>query len=197
MVDPSDVTNIKRNDNELEEFLLFCISVAGKTASQISRSLDLFLNSAFEEYYLSEKEYPRRFPFLLIRHLYNKNKLKKFIISSSLGQHNKLTRAFSQVAFSNIDLKRCTVEKLKEFHGIGDKTARYFILHSRPEEELAVLDTHILKYLKNELGMDVPRSTPTGKKYKEIEKVFVEHAKDVGKRVSDLDLEIWNKYSRG
>ena len=45
MIDPYNITNYNRTQNELEEFLLFCIVVAGKTAYIQSRKLDEFLAS--------------------------------------------------------------------------------------------------------------------------------------------------------
>lgn len=60
---------------------------------------------------------------------------------------------------------------------------------------IACLDTHVLKYL-GELGHDVPKTTPTGKKYRELEKAFIEHCDEVGKDIATLDLEVWNRYAR-
>jgi hypothetical protein len=45
LIDPYKITNYKRSKNELEEFLLFCIVVAGKTAYIQSQKLDEFLIS--------------------------------------------------------------------------------------------------------------------------------------------------------
>ena len=46
MIDPSNVTNPSRTGPELEEFLLFCVSVAGKNADQQSAKLERFLGAA-------------------------------------------------------------------------------------------------------------------------------------------------------
>ena len=43
MIDPSNVTNPARTPTELEEFLLFCVVVAGKNADQQTRKLERFL----------------------------------------------------------------------------------------------------------------------------------------------------------
>ena len=45
LIDPYKITNYKRSKNELEEFLLFCIVVAGKTAYIQAGKLEQFLNS--------------------------------------------------------------------------------------------------------------------------------------------------------
>jgi hypothetical protein len=45
MIDPYNITNYNRTQNELEEFLLFCIVVAGKTAYIQAQKLNEFLSS--------------------------------------------------------------------------------------------------------------------------------------------------------
>ena len=45
MIDPYKITNYNRNQYELEEFLLFCIVVAGKTAYIQAQKLNDFLVS--------------------------------------------------------------------------------------------------------------------------------------------------------
>ena len=45
MIDPSDVTKYDRTEEELEEWLLFCIVAAGKTAKTQARLLENFLTS--------------------------------------------------------------------------------------------------------------------------------------------------------
>jgi thermostable 8-oxoguanine DNA glycosylase len=52
----------------------------------------------------------------------------------------------------------------------------------------------MLKHLKK-LGYDVPKSTPVGKKYLELEKVVVGLAKEVGMTPAAYDLKIWTEYS--
>ena len=185
MVDPTDVTKFDRNKAELEEFLLFCVAVAGKTASQISVALERFLANGPEAVS----------PFDKVRYLIKKKKLREAIIESKLGQHNKLTRAFTELVKADYDLPKITTDELETIHGVGPKTSRFFILHTQPKVRIACLDTHVLKYL-GELGHDVPKTTPTGKRYRELEKAFIEHCDEVGKDIATLDLEVWNRYSR-
>ena len=55
LIDPYKITNYKRSKNELEEFLLFCIVVAGKTAYIQSQKLDEFLTSINKRLMMPEK----------------------------------------------------------------------------------------------------------------------------------------------
>jgi thermostable 8-oxoguanine DNA glycosylase len=47
-----------------------------------------------------------------------------------------------------------------------------------------------------ELGYNVPKSTPTKKKYLEIERTFLELADKSGMSIAEFDLAIWNKYAK-
>jgi thermostable 8-oxoguanine DNA glycosylase len=183
MIDPTAVTNYNRTDAELEELMLFSIAVAGKTAQVVSKQLQTLLDAA-----------PGSSPFDKIKKLTKNGKLLAALKKSRLGKYGILIKAYPQVTAFN--LRTCTADELETVHGIGPKTARFFLLHSRPGIQVAALDTHILKFLKA-LGHDVPDSTPTGKKYKLLEAVFIEEAKKRGRSIAELDLAIWNHYSKG
>lgn len=207
MVNPTEITDFNRTDNELEELLLFCIAVAGKTAKQISGALENFLTTP--SYYFDSEMQPKEFggmevvvtsckslsPFTKVKWLARRGRLEQAIKDSRLGQHTKLLHAFQEVANAKIDLRKVTTEQLESVKGIGPKTSRFFILHSRKTNDIACLDTHILKYMAS-LGHDVPNNPPTGKTYLRLEKAFISHAKKLNVPTYELDLQIWNKLAR-
>lgn len=178
MLDVTDVTNFNRSDKELEEFLLFSCAVAGKTAKQISIALDRFLDDSQN-------------PFKHIICLSKNNNLYKRIVDSRLGNHNKLNNLFYELANSGINLRTCWVDDLEAFKGIGPKTSRYFLLHTRRPEThifpIAAIDTHIQKWLKS-LGYQC-------KSYHEYEEAMFKEASQRGVTVADLDLSVWNMMS--
>jgi hypothetical protein len=47
MIDPRDVTKFDRTQAELEEYWLFCIVAAGKTAMTQARLLDAYLQEGY------------------------------------------------------------------------------------------------------------------------------------------------------
>lgn len=111
------------------------------------------------------------------------------------GQYRRLALAFRGVV--KLNLRSCTVDDLEAVHGIGPKTARMFLLHSRPKQWYAVLDTHILHWLKAEGVPNVPKSTPpTGKTYRRLESDFLARCDHMGVDPATLDLRIWNSRTK-
>ncbi len=182
MIDPSDVIKFDRTDAELEEWWLFSTIVAGKTAVVQARLLDRFLGS------LSGST-----PFDKIQQAIDTGMLQSKMEQARMGQYGRLFRCF--VESMKLDLRNDPVEAFEFIHGVGPKTARMFIMHSRPNQRLAALDTHILKHLKVH-GHAVPDTTPTGKRYRELELAFLKLADDVGMSPSEYDLMVWKSYAR-
>jgi thermostable 8-oxoguanine DNA glycosylase len=115
---------------------------------------------------------------------------------AKVGQYKRIYRALRDLAESGIDLKTCTVEDLEAIHGIGPKTSRFIIMHSRPKQRLATLDTHILRWMRDQ-GIDTPKATPQSRKlYQKLEQKFLTLCDKCGMIPSQLDLKIWKQYSK-
>lgn len=186
MIDPSDVTNFQRKKEELEEFLLFCIIVAGKKATTQAKKLDAFLNL--------DPEIKGQSPFRIIQDMNRKGTLLDSLKSVGMGQYTRLERVFTEV--QTLNLKQCTCLELEAIKGIGPKTARYFLLHSREGQEIAVLDRHILRWMSEKFGIKTPSNTPASQKsYFALEQRYVDYCKEHGVSPADLDLAIWNWHS--
>lgn len=188
MIDPTNITNYNRSIPELEEFLLFCVAVAGKNATVTAANLERLLNYG--------KQYVDGTPFEIIESLDKKYNLAELIRSFGFGCHTVKSKGFIDLYKSKLNLKECTVDDLEKIHGIGMKSSRFFLLHSRKNPQVACLDTHILKWLGLYSGYDVPKQTPTKKKYLILEKAFLEIANALKIDPAVLDLKIWN-ISRG
>jgi thermostable 8-oxoguanine DNA glycosylase len=94
-----------------------------------------------------------------------------------------------------LDPRSCTVEQLEAIHGVGPKTARFFLLWTGRKIRCAALDTHLLKFLRD-LGYKVPKNTPSGTRYAVIEKIALAEADKRGMNPNDFDWIIWDAYSR-
>jgi thermostable 8-oxoguanine DNA glycosylase len=116
-------------------------------------------------------------------------------MNHKLGQYNRIGNAFKGILQFKGKLQTVTVAELESINGIGSKTARFFILHSRPNQKVAVLDTHILKWLDSLGYANVPKATPPPTKYYIFESWFLQEAQARNMSVADLDLHIWKSYA--
>lgn len=184
LVDPHDITDFDLSEAELQTVLLFWIAAAGKKATTAARSLDALLTEGRDRFGVSE-------PFSILGRF--GDSLAGRMKFHGMGCYNNKSRSMLALAHSGIDLKSCSVDDLEAIPGIGPKTARCFLIHSRRGVRHAGLDTHVLKYI-GEMGFEVPKSTPSGRKYRELESVFLGLADASGMGLAEFDLAIWKKY---
>lgn len=183
MIDPTNITNYNRTESELEEFLLFCLLVAGKNSKVQAKKLEEFLLQGHVTR-----------PFEFIQKMNESGHLLSWMKICKLGQYARLEKAFLGITKFKGRLSEVTVADLESIEGIGPKTARFFLLHTRPKQKFAVLDTHVLRWMRS-LNIDAPLSTPRKSKYAELEKLFLIICEDLGFEPANLDLLIWNTYS--
>lgn len=185
LIDETNITDFNRTEEDLQAFWLFCILVAGKTAYIQAQKLARFLKPA---------EIVEISPFKYIS-LREHKFLDEDIRAEGLGQYKRIHRAFTESV--NLDLETCTLEDLESIYGVGPKTARFFLLHSRPNQRYAVLDTHILKWIKDVFDIPVPKATPSSvTRYRELENYFLSWCDDHEIEPANADLYIWNNLSR-
>jgi thermostable 8-oxoguanine DNA glycosylase len=181
MIDPKKITNYNRTDAQLEEFLLFCIMVAGHNAQTTAKTL--------ERLFVMNLDRPFEFMRIMTKVL-SPAAFNMWLATHGVGCYNRVARTIKELLCRKLDLRTCSVEDLESIHGIGPKTARFFITHSRQNQRFAILDVHILAFMR-EKGIDTPKSTPSGKKYAILEKEFLKMVDASGMSPADFDLMIW------
>ena len=188
MIDPTTITDYNLTTAELEERLLFWVCAAGKNGATAARCLEKFLSMI---------TYNNATPFEAIRNAsFCFNSFPKIMKAAGIGCYTHKSRTFIELALSGINLKTCTVDDLEKIYGIGMKTSRCFILHSRKNAQHAGLDTHLLKHLRVKGVDNVPKQTPSSKKqYKRLEHEVLKLAKGAKMRPADYDLMVWKSYS--
>lgn len=194
MVDPNNVTKYDRTDAELQEFLMFSVLVAGKNAFTTARLLDAMLTG------LGNKAGRVAPAFQLLAGL-SFAATVRLLRKSGFGCFNKnaealvdLGRMIAHVDSAErpkLDIRTCQPAALEAVRGIGPKTSRFFIVHSRPACRYAVLDRHILRHLVAAGVTGVPASTPTAKQYTRLEQEFLTLADRAGMSPADYDLHVW------
>ena len=188
-INPKKITDFNRSQEDLELFAVFAVCVAGKKAQQTADKV----NEHFRDVQTPTKQLT---PFETIKSLIGANIFGGYLQHARFGQYKRIYRALRDLAESSIDLKTCTVEDLEAIHGIGPKTSRFIIMHSRPNQRLATLDTHILRWMRDQ-GIETPKATPQSKKlYKELEEKFLTLCDKCAILPSQLDLKIWKQYSK-
>ena len=189
MINPAEVTNYNRTQSELQEFLLFCINVAGKKSSIEAPKLEIFIQRAKD----ITKETT---PFNCIKKLIKLGRLQEIMHWAKLSPYKQRYNSYVD-AVKLGDLQTVTLNRLLQVPGIGLKTARFFLSHSREDFDEPMLDTHILQFLRDNGYKGAPKSTPSNVGvYNYYANIFKMFARVSGKSVTDLDLEIWKRYSK-
>jgi hypothetical protein len=186
-LDPSRITNFNLSRPQLELHLLFWVAVAGKNAHTTAAVLDRFLRTH------ARRAPPRATPFGIVRAVHRTGKLGLRLRQAGFGCYLLKAKAFAALVEGGLDPKTCTLEELEAVPGIGPKTARCFLLHTRPGQPYAGLDVHVLRFLQDR-GHQVPKATPAGRRYRELERAFLAEAAAAGKAPAEFDLEVWNEY---
>lgn len=181
---------------------MFWVAAAGKNGRTAARCLDVFLTtitynnmSPFEA--IRNKSSDDNMPDDIIEENFKDYKsMAALMKEAGIGCYSNKSRTFTTLAYSKLNLRTCSASDLEKIHGIGMKTSRCFILHSRKGARLSGLDTHMLKHLR-EVGVEnVPKATPSSKKqYMILEQEVLKLADEAGISPADYDLMVWNKYS--
>ena len=177
-VTPERITDFHRSDAELQSFLIFAVAVAGKNADSVAPKVNRMIQDWKTE------------PFTFLRQ--NRIWIDTIMREWKMGPYDqRMIPAMNGII--NLDLRTCTIADLEAIKGIGPKTSRFFMLHSRPDQEMVVLDVHLLRYCRQKFRMKVPKSTPSGKRYLAIE---AEACRRIRKKFPDMsfadfDLNAW------
>lgn len=93
-----------------------------------------------------------------------------------------------------VDDPRISREIFLECPGVGYKTASWFLRNIGFGTNLAILDVHICRTLKDFQIIPLKLDVPTD--YLEIEEIFCETCAEIGAKVDSMDLILW-EWARG
>lgn len=183
-------TMFDKSDEKLFSELAFCILTPqskAKTAWNIIKKLEennLLFNGTEDQIK----------PFLNpIR--FNNVKAKRLVVNRNFFSKNgkiKIKDKLLELSENPVLLREWLVENIE---GYGMKEASHFIRNiGVSKNQLAILDVHILKNLK-ELGVidDDTKIPSTKKKYLEIEIGMKEFSNKIGISMDELDILLWSK----
>ncbi len=186
-----------------EQFLLTCVFVAGKNAAIQQKKVEEFVEAAKRS--IGSFIVDSLGIFSALHNNAESEESLKETISALLkevkvGQYSRITKCMTAICASvgsnRLDLLKCNRPSLTALPGIGYKTASFFMLYTRKGWKGACIDTHILKWLRDECKLlNIPDKTPSLKaEYLKVETLFLEQALLQKKPVAQLDFEIWSKY---
>ena len=193
--DPTSFDSIRdarADKHSAQWWLLFAILVANKPAEITTRKLNSFLD-ALGVFGLT--------PFAKLRSSSPK-KIEASLRSVKTGQYKRVLSAFLWLRNLSPDGDDPRIwgvpDVLECVPGIGPKTARWYTMLVEPDYRCAALDTHILKFLRDNGVPDAPRATPpAGKTYQRLEDSFLAACDTVQMKPRDLDYLLWAVYRRG
>jgi endonuclease III len=179
---------------QLQWWILFTIAVAGKTAKQIEKKMRAFMDLGD----IHEG------PFDRVKLMIYDQKLSYNLRLVKLGKYTLLNKGFRKAITLDLDLLERAdfphaLDLLTAVPGLGPKGARMVLMYAFPHHanQWVVLDTHILRWLRDHGVEDVPKSTPPeGRTYKRLERIFKAMADDHNMTTRQLDTVIWTKFSR-
>ncbi len=188
MINPAEVKDYNRTESELEEFLLFGINVAGKRSAVEAPKLEEFLRGA-RQLEVS--------PFEWIRLLKKDDSLESFMQARKLAPYAPRLNSYLDVIKLGKSLREVTLAELTKVRGVGMKTARFFLSNTRADFDEPMLDTHIMSWFHDQGMVDAPKTTPQDEKvYAFWANIFKKIARQLGKSVRELDIQIWKEYSK-
>lgn len=191
MLDMDRPTDFNRRHDGLEEFLMACVCVAGKSAHVQADRLTAFL--AAIPRVLGEANTP----FAKVRRADAGGTLRARLEAVGMGKYDLIERSFRAMAADpGLDLFKAGVADLMRLPGVGMKTARFFVLHTRPDTRVAVLDTHLRKHLVGE-GFAPPAFPPSSPLvYRVREETVLRLVDRAGLTPAEYDLAAWSAHRR-
>lgn len=168
----------KKSDEEIFYDLCFCVLTPQTTFKSVTKVInnliDLdFYSKDYDEKFLREIVKPARFYRNKTRYLFAiKKELERILWFLESDREDILKRDFL----------------VKHVKGLGMKTASHF-LRNLGNTDLAIIDTHIIKFMVCSL----PKNR---KEYLKIEKKFQERAEELDLTPAELDALVWKKFSK-
>ena len=186
MITPSEITNLSRTHAEKGEFLAFCILCAGKSSETQAQKLNAFMQGSLD-YYNSVPSF-----IAYIQYLLEDGRLISEMQKYKLGKYQLVGDGLKFMAEHPecIEYER---DELVSIPGVSYKTASLYRMHTYGDR-MACLDTHILRYMRNVIGVNAPKAPPSDKrKYEELELLWLGHCYKHDRTPHEMDLEIWNE----
>ncbi len=173
-------------EKRIFEELCFCLLTAGANAENCKRIIDN-LKSRKLLFCGAKAELK---PFLRYARFYNQKADRILSARRRFLKNGRFSIKKSVFCGDPVKVREWLVENVD---GLGFKEASHFLRNIGIGENLAILDRHILKNLKNYGAIEELPKTLTPKRYLEIENKMCEFSKRHGIPISHLDILFFSK----
>jgi hypothetical protein len=183
IITDENLINFSRTLEELQLFWLYCGFSVMRSRERAQGALSRLLDDAVG-----------LLPFDRIRQLELEGRLRQSLEATRIGGWNRLEGFLSHTLSAQLDLAQGVLEQFEAIHGIGLAKARFFLLCTREDARVAVLDRHILQFLSDQGYSDVPEQTPKSREaYGRLERYFLQEADKSGIQLALFNLERWRE----
>jgi hypothetical protein len=183
LITDDNLINFARTEEELQIFLLYCGFSVNKTRRHAQTALAKLLDMGRGS-----------LPFERIRSLIKAGRLRRCLEQTGIGAYTRLEGFLRNVVSANIDLRQGSVDDYDAIHGIGPTKARLFVLCTREDARCAVLDTHILKFLREQGYAKVPEQSPESlREYERLEGYWLKEVDKSGMTPAQYNLKRWRE----
>ncbi len=169
---------LKKEDKWIFYDLVFCICAPQTTFVNNRKVIDVLISKNFFEEDISESSLQE----ILKPVRFYRNKAKWVLEAKK--RFSEIMWVMSQKECGNISRRNWLAKNVK---GLGMKAASHF-LRNLGDLDLAIIDTHILKFL------NIVKTEKWN--YVEVEKQFQEKAREANLTPAELDAIVWKTYSK-
>lgn len=192
-INPKEITDLNRTKPQKEKFLLFCVLCAGKSSDVMAEKLEQLLEP------VNPGGWPRfelkAAPLDYLVNLLRNGRLREVLEKHKIGKYKLLTDfvAFLEPLVMHYKVTEWDRDGLVLAPGISYKTASLYRMHCFGDR-IACLDTHVLRWLRNEGFKGVPKASPSNwDTYRHWENVFLGECYKRDVEPNHFDLDLWKK----
>lgn len=196
-INPKEITNLNRTTRQKEKFLLFCVLCAGKSSDVMAEKLEQLLEPlkpSTDPRDQGNKTTPLRYLVNLLRN----GRLREVLERHKIGKYKLLTDfvEFLKPLVMHYEVTEMDRDGLVQAPGISYKTASLYRMHCFGDK-IACLDTHVLRWLRNEGFKGVPKASPSNwDTYRHWENVFLGECYKRDVEPNHFDLDLWKQATK-
>lgn len=189
-INPKEITDLNRTTPQKEKFLLFCVLCAGKSSDVMAEKLEQLLEPLKQCRWTPLKYLVNLLVNRRLREVLEQHKIGKYKLFTDFVTYVQKWNYATHPTYNITDMKRAGLVLAP---GISYKTASLYRMHCFGDK-IACLDTHVLRWLRNEGFKGVPKASPSNwDTYRHWENVFLGECYKRDVEPNHFDLDLWKQ----